>query len=112
METISAKKTPGVQKSLHAFLQDHFAGDIKLYAEKEADALMRYVSNQTPKQVVWRERHSYVLGETATFEEGVDGNGCLLISGHVRGRNLNANSLVHIQNHGDFQIEKVCGIFY
>jgi pre-rRNA-processing protein TSR1 len=101
------KKQAGIQKSLHMFLQDSFAGEIKLFAEKETDAMMRYVGNQTPKDVVWRERHSYVLGENAKYEVGADGNGSLVITGHVRGRNMNANSLVHIQNHGNFQIQKV-----
>lgn len=105
LDTIALKKQSGVQKSLQAFLEDRFAGEIKQFTSvKHATSLTRYLSTQTPKQVVWRGRHSYLLGERV---ERNPESGTLAVSGYLRGRNLSANSLIHLQNFGNFQIEKV-----
>jgi pre-rRNA-processing protein TSR1 len=64
-----------------------------------------------PKGIRWREARGRVLAENVTWEEnaeGEDGEGTLVVEGVVRGGRLDANRLVHLQNFGDFKIERVC----
>jgi pre-rRNA-processing protein TSR1 len=65
-----------------------------------------------PKDVSWRENRAYIVNEGPLefedgTEEGGEGKGTLVVSGFVRGGKLSADRLVHIQNYGDFQIDKV-----
>jgi pre-rRNA-processing protein TSR1 len=45
-----------------------------------------------------------MLVEKAEFRPTMDGFGTLLVSGYLRGMNLSANQLVHLPDHGDFQL--------
>jgi pre-rRNA-processing protein TSR1 len=48
-----------------------------------------------------------MLAENVEFEEQEGELGTLKVTGVARGCPFNANRLVHLQNYGDFQIEKV-----
>ena len=53
-----------------------------------------------------------MLAEKIEFESAAGSvdpvqTGILKVTGYIRGLNLSPNRLVHLQNFGDFQIEKV-----
>ncbi|KAF9339581.1 hypothetical protein BGZ91_005464 [Linnemannia elongata] len=57
----------------------------------------------------WRDTHPYMLAEDIAFEENPSDPsvGTLKVTGYARGTHFQANRLVHLQNFGDFQIEKI-----
>ena len=87
-------------------MEFHFAGEQKLFSadnEQQVWIALRSVTSTRPKPIAWRDRHSYMNGENITWND----DGTLCVTGYIRGRELSANSLVHIQNYGDFQISKI-----
>ncbi|CAO3610265.1 unnamed protein product [Cunninghamella echinulata] len=108
-----------VKKSLVSFLQQFFPEQEHLYTlDTNADAMnvLRYVTSQRPKSLVWRDRHPYLLAEQVEFEEyqqqqdqqdNGERKGLLKVTGYARGNPFNANRLIHLQNFGDFQIEQI-----
>lgn len=92
-------------------MDHHFAGDNKLFALNDSTECLnaiRYMTSQAPKSMHWRDRHSYMVAEHLDFEPFQDkATGTLQVTGYIRGSGMSANSLVHLQNHGDFQIEKI-----
>ncbi|KAJ3047950.1 hypothetical protein HK097_011022 [Rhizophlyctis rosea] len=112
LEKVPAKLQPGIRKSLTLFIEDRFPGEQKIYSVGNAtDSInsLRYLTAQRPKPVIWRDRHAYMLGEKVEFEGNAmdEEKGTLKVTGYVRGNYLNANRLVHLQGHGDFQIKMV-----
>jgi len=59
---------------------------------------------QTPKQLVWREKYSYLLSENIEYDSN---ERVLKVSGNLRGQQLSVNSLVYLNNYGNFQIKKI-----
>ncbi|KAI8916941.1 hypothetical protein DFJ77DRAFT_325864 [Powellomyces hirtus] len=115
LEKVPPKKQSDIRKSLTAYMEDHFPEDSKLFhlsSETEALAALRYITQQRPKPIVWRDRHAYMLGEDVQFapNEGDETTGTLRVKGYVRGNNLSANRLVHIPGHGDFQIKMITSL--
>lgn len=117
----NAAATTQVRKSLHSFLRHFFPSLERLHAPavpSEASNLLRSLGDRLPRGVIWRETRARVLAENvqwseATSEEPVASTstaeplGTLAVTGVIRGSNLSANRLVHIQGFGDFQVEKV-----
>lgn len=91
----------------------------------EATLIIRSLCEKTPKGLRWRENRPRVLAERVGWEKNekstteVSENGdvpkgfeneelgTLVVEGVVRGVQLNANRLMHIQGYGDFKIDKV-----
>lgn len=91
----------------------------------EATLIIRALCEKTPKGLRWRENRPRVLAERVGWEKnatdastaaesgdlpkGFEGEelGTLVVEGVVRGQQLNANRLMHLQGYGDFKIEKV-----
>ena len=59
---------------------------------------------QTPKQLVWREKYSYMLSDSIDYDRN---EGVLRINGNLRGQQLSVNSLIYLNNYGNFQIQKI-----
>ncbi|KAJ3080894.1 hypothetical protein HK102_002740 [Quaeritorhiza haematococci] len=112
LEKTPAKTHADIRKSLTSYMEHHFPGDQKLFhaaARQESLNMLRYITSVRPKGVAWRERHPYMLGEELAFQPNEDdeSRGTLQVSGVLRGSPLTANKLVHLQNHGDFQIKMI-----
>ncbi|KAG6820822.1 hypothetical protein H0H93_011116 [Arthromyces matolae] len=103
--TIDPKARPGILKSLLSFIQ-YFAptqGRIfDMHSSSDRLNALRALSEGKPADVRWREGRSWVLGESAEWEDGR-----LKVTGVVRGSSLSPHRLVHLPNFGDFQIEKI-----
>ncbi|GAA5931866.1 small subunit rRNA maturation protein TSR1 [Sporobolomyces koalae] len=89
----------------------------------EATLIIRSLCEKTPKGLRWRENRPRVLAERVAWEKyetsgtaengdapsGFEGEelGTLVVEGVVRGLQMNANRLVHLQGYGDFKIDKI-----
>jgi len=106
--SLDSKARPGILKSLLSFIQYFVPTQTKIFdLHTGSDRLnaMRALSEGKPAEVRWREGRAWILGEKVEWADGT-----LSVTGVVRGVRLSANRLVHIPNHGDFQISKVCYI--
>ncbi|ORX77145.1 DUF663-domain-containing protein [Anaeromyces robustus] len=107
LEKIPNKKKPEIKKALTTYMEYHFPGEQKIYSIAEKNdclTLLRQVTMQTPKQLVWREKYSYVLSENIEYDSNEN---VLKVTGNLRGQQLSVNSLVYLNNYGNFQIQKI-----
>ncbi|KAL5528759.1 TSR1 [Sanghuangporus sanghuang] len=106
------KKTrTGIVKSLLSFMQ-YFVPSLSrvfdLASSSDCANALRSLCEGHPADVRWRSGRPYLLAEDVRWEVGEDTNGGHLhVTGIVRGAPLSANRLVHIPNHGDYQVEKI-----
>ena len=100
------KARSGILKSLLSFMQYFFPEQSRVFdlrALSDQLSAVRVLSEGKPRDVRWREGRSWLLAESVDW---VDGN--LAVTGMVRGSQLSPNRLVHLPNHGDFQVLRVC----
>ncbi|KAI8808298.1 hypothetical protein BJ742DRAFT_772293 [Cladochytrium replicatum] len=110
LERHDAKRQYGIRKSLLSFVSLHFPGDQKLYSaglNQECVNLLRQITAQRPKPVIWRDEYSYILADHVEHEAADLSTVTLKVTGYVRGGSLSANQLVHIPFYGDFQISSI-----
>ncbi|CAK5265435.1 unnamed protein product, partial [Mycena citricolor] len=106
-DTLDAKSRTGVLKSLLSFIQYFVPTQSRvfdLHAPSDRLNALRAMAEGKPADVRWREGRSWLLGEQAEWE---DDGAVLKVTGVARGAPLSVNRLVHIPNHGDFQISKI-----
>ncbi|XP_066495858.1 pre-rRNA-processing protein TSR1 homolog [Tiliqua scincoides] len=105
------KKQIDLRKKLSKLTEKRFpeARLFPLNTEGESALLLQHLATQKQRHVAFRDRRAHLLATTAEFLPGPDSAlvGTLKVSGYVRGRSLNVNSLVHIVGHGDFQMSQV-----
>lgn len=102
---IDPKARSGILRSLLSFMQYFFPDQPRVFdLNTISDRLntVRVLSEGKPRDVRWRQGRSWLLTESV---EWTDGN--LAVTGTVRGNQLSPNRLVHLSNHGDFQVLKV-----
>ncbi|XP_075226411.1 tsr1 ribosome assembly factor isoform X2 [Lycorma delicatula] len=95
-----------IQKAINHWLPEEKINVL----EKDSDALnlLRRIGNQKQRNIVHRDRHSYLLGEAVSFlSNEQSGKGVLKVTGYLRGQPLSVNSLVHIPGWGDFQMKQI-----
>ncbi|KAI8354884.1 hypothetical protein B0O80DRAFT_369145, partial [Mortierella sp. GBAus27b] len=112
LESTPAKKHSDIKKSLLSFTNHFFPEESKVHALENATEtvnVLRMMANQLPKSINWRDTHPYMLAESVSFEENPSDPtiGTLKVTGYARGSHFQANRLVHLQNFGDFQLEKI-----
>lgn len=102
---IEPKARSGILKSLLSFMQYFFPEQSKIFdLNTLSDQLsaVRALSEGKPRDVRWRLGRSWLLAESVDWMDGT-----LAITGVVRGTQLSPNRLVHLPNHGDFQVLRV-----
>ncbi|GEQ69168.1 hypothetical protein JCM33374_g2839 [Metschnikowia sp. JCM 33374] len=100
-----------VKQSLESFFAHFFPTEEKLYAiENKSEALncLRFISQKFPKSVNWRDSRGYLVANEVNWQAS-DANdaGYIVVEGVARGIGFNSNRLVHINGHGDFQLERI-----
>ncbi|XP_048375425.1 pre-rRNA-processing protein TSR1 homolog [Sphaerodactylus townsendi] len=105
------KKQIDLQKKLRKVTEKRFP-EAKLFpldTEQESALLLHHLATQKQRHLAFRDRRAHLLTEAVEFVPGPGSDlvGTLKVSGYVRGRSLNVNSLVHIVGHGDFQMSQV-----
>lgn len=100
-----------IRQSLQSFFSHFFPNEDKLYALDNATECLnciRAVAQKFPKPVNWRDARGYLLADNAYWQsENGDESGFVVVEGTARGIGFNADRLVHIPGHGDFQLEKI-----
>lgn len=110
LEKTAPKLRVNIKKSLVSFVQQFYPEESRIHTldtETDAMTVLRMIATQRPRAINWREQHPYLLAENVEFEEHEGEMGTLKVTGVARGAPFNANRLVHLQNYGDFQIDKV-----
>jgi len=112
LEEIPQKQRRDVKNNLVKFFENKFPGEPKILTmdnDQEVTQAVRFVSNAANRKVQWKDRRPYVLIDNLQFTPSTDDvtKGTLAVSGFLRGHDLNVNNLVHISDHGDFQILQV-----
>ncbi|KAM4842894.1 pre-rRNA-processing protein TSR1 homolog [Thomomys bottae] len=105
------KKQIDAKKKLNKIVEKRFPDDklLLLDTQQEACMLLRQLANQKQRHLAFRDRRAYLFAHAADFVPNEENHsvGTLKISGYVRGRTLNVNSLLHIVGHGDFQMKQI-----
>ncbi|EMD37700.1 hypothetical protein CERSUDRAFT_114337 [Gelatoporia subvermispora B] len=104
-EPMEPKEKSDIMKSLLSFMQYFVPSQARVFdMNSSSDALnaVRALCEGRPGDPKWREGRSWLLGEKLEWEGGI-----LRVTGVVRGTALSPNRLVHLPNHGDFQITKI-----
>jgi pre-rRNA-processing protein TSR1 len=102
---IDPKDRSGILKSLLSFMQYFFPEQSRVFdlnGLSDQLSAVRVLSEGKPREVRWRHGRSWLLAESVDW---MDGN--LAITGVVRGSQMSPNRLVHLPNHGDFQVLRV-----
>lgn len=113
-----------VRKSLLSFAK-YFSPEVEkvhaLDVGAERGALIRTLATATPKRVAWRDFRAWMVSEGAEFElspspsesngdlNDLSGEqrGTLKVTGWIRGAPLSAERLIHIPDHGDFEVDRI-----
>jgi pre-rRNA-processing protein TSR1 len=104
LDKAPVKQHDAIKKSLISFMSKHISDEkvISCDTDVESMALLRNLTNSRPKGISWREKYAYLLAtDVSQSEQGVE------ITGSVRGQGLSVNRLVHLQNFGDFKVDKI-----
>ncbi|RNF02519.1 pre-rRNA-processing protein TSR1 [Trypanosoma rangeli] len=70
----------------------------------EYGALLRHLQVTKLRSLLWREQHPYLVVEQGRY---FSNNQKLLIGGYLRGMPLSSKQLIHLTNHGTYQIESI-----
>jgi pre-rRNA-processing protein TSR1 len=100
-----AKSRSGILKSLLSFMQYFIPSQSRVFdLHVSSDRLnaLRALAEGKPGDLRWREGRTWLLGETTSWQDG-----SLKVTGTVRGAALSANRLMHLPDHGDFQVLRV-----
>ena len=71
---------------------------------EDVQGVLRHCFTTKLRQLKWREQHPYLVIERSLYD---DQTRELQVSGYLRGANLAANQLLHLTNHGTFQIASI-----
>lgn len=99
-----------IRQSLHSFFSHFFPAEEKLFAleaESECINCIRTIAQKFPKSITWRDTRGYLLADSLTWAADSEQGGFVIVEGTVRGVGFNANRLVHIPGHGDFQVQRI-----
>lgn len=77
---------------------------VSVVDESDYTSILRHIQVSKVRALKWRDQHPYVAVEDAAYDAGSQE---LVISGYLRGMPLSATQLVHLTNHGTYQISKV-----
>ncbi|RHW71134.1 pre-rrna-processing protein tsr1 like protein [Trypanosoma brucei equiperdum] len=69
------------------------------------DPVLRHLHVAKLRSLAWRDQHPYLIVEEGYFDDDAQK---LVVGGYLRGMALSAEQLIHLTNHGTFQIENIC----
>jgi len=103
-----------LKQSLTSYFKHFFPAEDKIYnLENASDSLVaiRTLCQKFPKSITWRDSRGWIVADEVSWETANNSedsqDGYLTVEGTVRGIGFNANRLIHIPGHGDFQIERI-----
>lgn len=99
-----------IRQSLFSYFNHFFPNEEKLYAlenDSECTNCIRTIAQKFPKSVNWRDSRAYMVADNVYWQASSENEGYVVVEGTVRGIGFNANRLVHIPGHGDFQVAAI-----
>jgi len=114
LDVIPTHSMIDVKKSLLSFLRYFVPSLDKIFStdnHSECLNVLRSITSVIPRPVKWRQIHSYILADKVEFEYGdVSKDSTIRLTGTVRGLPMSASRLLHLQDVGDLQIEKIVSV--
>lgn len=115
LNTLPVKKRGETKSKVAKALQSRFPDDklVTVDTSQEALQLMHVIGNVKRKTMNYKSKRTQVLAQEVSFVSATSldnnkaANGTLFVSGYVRSRDLDVNSLLHIPGWGDFQMESI-----
>lgn len=77
---------------------------VSLESESDYSALLRHLQVSKLRSLKWRDQHPYFAVEGGSYDSATKQ---LTVCGHLRGMPLSATQLVHLTNHGTFQVSQI-----
>lgn len=77
------------------------------FSERDFESVLRHIQVVKLRPLHWREQRPYLAVEGVDYDSATKE---MTICGILRGQNLSANQLVHLTNHGTFQISTIYSI--
>lgn len=99
-----------IKQSLESYFKHFFPNEKQLYnLEKvnESTNCLRSICEKLPNKVSWRDSRGYLVVDDLSNMQLDQSSNQLILQGHCRGSGFNADGLIHIPGHGDFQINKL-----
>ena len=118
VDALPERERASARKTWSASLVARFPENARAFSldlDPSGAALHRHLATVAPKQLAWREAHSYVLAQShrllpsaaPSAEPGAADARLLEVVGHVRGEDLCVNRLVHVPGVGDVALERL-----
>ncbi|ORC86537.1 uncharacterized protein TM35_000271270 [Trypanosoma theileri] len=77
---------------------------VSITGDHDYISLLRHIQVTKLRPLIWREQHPYLVVEEGKYCEE---NKKMTIGGYLRGLPLSAKQLIHLTNHGTYQIESI-----
>ncbi|KAG5510910.1 hypothetical protein JKF63_06411 [Porcisia hertigi] len=85
-------------------VQSDTAKIVSVVSEDDYTNILRHIQVSKIRTLKWRDQHPYMAVEEKAYnDETLE----LTITGYLRGMPLSATQLVHLTNHGTFQVRKI-----
>ncbi|KAG8348611.1 hypothetical protein TRVL_00573 [Trypanosoma vivax] len=107
LDTFSKKQQHKVLKVHQRYFLSVLPDETKVVSvveDSDYDSLLRHLQVTRLRPILWREQHPYLVAEHGAYLEE---HQKLVIGGYLRGMPLSAKQLIHITNHGTYQIESI-----
>lgn len=80
--------------------------------KNDCSLLMRKICTSTTRGIIWRDSRSWMHVDNVEWLPSIDGADTtnVVLSGVVRGKNLNPDRLVYVNNWGEYQVERITQI--
>lgn len=104
---VNAKHKQRTLKIHQRYFESVFGDHVKVLsieAEGDMESLLRVLTTMKLRPLKWREQRPYIVVEGGSYDNE---SRKLTIHGYLRGSNLSANQLIHITDHGTFQMERI-----
>nr|CCM13110.1 hypothetical protein, conserved [Leishmania guyanensis] len=98
------QKVLRIHQRYFSSVQSETAKIVPVVSQEDYTNILRHIQVSKIRTLKWRDQHPYMVVEDKTFDSQTQE---LTITGHLRGMPLSAAQLVHLTNHGTFQVSKI-----
>ena len=111
LEGLPLKKRADAKTRVQRAIHDKFPDDKLHVVDRQQDALqlLHLIGKCKRKRMTYKSHRTQVVAEEVSFvgDKGSASLGKMVVSGFVRNRPLNVNSLLHVPGFSDFQMELI-----
>lgn len=110
MDRVLQKNHAIYKKEYVEHFSEEFSQEVKVVScstEADGKMLRRWIVEQTPNTIHWKEARPHLIATSFDFVSKIGNEGTLMLEGHVRGKKITPNALIHLLNFGTYQISKI-----